>query len=340
MPPKKSPAKKAAAKKAAAKKTSVKKAAARKTTAARKTAAKKTSTAKKAVGKKTSTVKKSASRKAGTAKKTAKRAVKRAVRKAAPRKATAKKTAKKTVKKTVKSAKSATKTAKRAVKKTVKKVAPRKASAKKATAAKKATKKRAVKKALPAAARKGVTGASADAIEMLVADHREVDQLFTQFEAAAPDSTVAKDLADKIVRELSVHAAIEELVLYPVARRVLEQDDLVDAAIDEHNEMKELLAEVDGKAVGDDRVRRTFHEIKLAVEEHVHEEETELFPRLRGKIDQDDLQRMGRALEGAKAVAPTHPHPHAPDRPPGNIVIGPAAGVIDRIRDIARRAMG
>ena len=45
---------------------------------------------------------------------------------------------------------------------------------------------------------------------------------------------------------------------------------------------------------------------------------------------------MGERYERAKASAPTHPHPHAPNTPPGNVVLGPIAALADRIRDAAR----
>jgi hemerythrin superfamily protein len=184
----------------------------------------------------------------------------------------------------------------------------------------------------------GVTGASADAIELLTADHREVAQLFRHLEAAEPGSKVPKETADKIVRELSVHAVVEEMILYPAAREAVGEDE-VGHAIEEHQEIKELLARVDGKPVDDSEVQSTFLRVKLAVEEHVQEEESELFPALRRAFDQERLQQMGRAIEMAKAVAPTHPHPNAPSTPPGNIVVGLASAVIDRVRDVARDAM-
>ena len=180
-----------------------------------------------------------------------------------------------------------------------------------------------------------MTGASADALEVLTSDHREVEQLFSQLEAASPDSNVAQDIANKIVRELSVHAVVEEQVLYPAARREIEDGD-VDHAIEEHQEVKELLAKVDGKSPADEEIRRTFEEIKSNVEEHVQEEENEMFPKLRDKLGQEELQRLGEQLESAKRMAPTRPHPNAPNTPPGNVVAGLGASVVDRIRDRAR----
>jgi hemerythrin superfamily protein len=186
----------------------------------------------------------------------------------------------------------------------------------------------------------GMTGASADAIELLVSDHRTVEQLFKQYNAATNDAKVAKHTADEIVKELSIHAVIEEQVLYPTARKVLpDGDELADHALQEHQEVKELLAQVDGKDATDPAVRTTLGRVEQAVTDHVEEEESDLFPKMRQACDQEHLQKMGQAMEAAKALAPTHPHPNAPNQPPGNIVLGLGVAVIDKVRDAAKAVM-
>ena len=183
----------------------------------------------------------------------------------------------------------------------------------------------------------GMTGARADAIEMLTADHREVEQLFKQYEAAKNDPGVATYAAENIIRELSVHAAVEEMILYPMLRQVDPgQSGLVDHSIEEHQEVKELLARVDGQPADDPDVRQTFSKIKASVEEHVAEEEGKVFPALRSHVKQDDLMQLGERMQKAKATAPTHPHPHAPNTPPGNLMMGPIAAMVDKVRDFLR----
>ena len=339
-------AKRATAKKSAAKRSTAKKAAARKTTA-RKTAARKTSARKaaprKAAARKT-TAKKRATKRAAAKKSTAKRsaakrpAAKKAAKRSAAKKATKKSAARKTTaKKAAKKSAARKTTARKTTKKaTTKKAAAKKAAAKKSVAKKAAAKRSpAAKKAVPRAATQGITGAAPDALEVLMSDHREVEQLFSQLESAAPDSNVAQDIANKIVRELSIHAVAEEQVLYPAARREIDEGE-VNHAIDEHQEVKELLAKVDGRSPAEDEVMRTFKEIKSSVEEHVQEEENEMFPKLRDRLGQERLQEMGEQLESAKRLAPTHPHPNAPNTPPANVVAGLGASVVDRIRDRAR----
>jgi hemerythrin superfamily protein len=111
----------------------------------------------------------------------------------------------------------------------------------------------------------------------------------------------------------------------------------VDHSLEEHQEVKELLAKVDGRPANDPEVRKTFGELKSAVEEHVSEEEGKLFPALRQHAKEDELMEMGEKMAKAKAMAPTHPHPNAPNTPPGNIVAGPLAAMADKVRDFLRQ---
>ena len=182
-----------------------------------------------------------------------------------------------------------------------------------------------------------MTGAKADAIEMLMTDHREVEQLFHQYEAATNDPGVAHHAAEDIIRKLSIHAAVEEQILYPVLRRVdPAQSGLVDHSLDEHQEVKELLARADGRPAVDPEVRQLFMKLKSSVEEHVQEEEKKLFPALRDHCDEAELMNLGETMAQAKSMAPTHPHPNAPNTPPGNLLPGPLAAVADKVRDFLR----
>lgn len=73
------------------------------------------------------------------------------------------------------------------------------------------------------------------------------------------------------------------------------------------------------------------------IREHVAKEEGEMFPHLRQVLSQDELVELGAKVESVKKIAPTRPHPSAPDQPPGNKVLGPVAGLFDRIRDAVSR---
>lgn len=184
-----------------------------------------------------------------------------------------------------------------------------------------------------------LTGARPDAVEMLTADHRTVEQLFHQFELASTTTAVEnqRDLAQRLVRELSVHAAAEEQVLYPALRRHLDDgEQLADDGIAEHAEVKQLLADLDGAQPDDERFFPGFRRVIEVVRAHVAEEEATLLPRLRQAIGQDELYELAEALVAAKRLAPTRPHPHTPARSPGNIVVGATASMADRTRGLIR----
>jgi hemerythrin superfamily protein len=175
-----------------------------------------------------------------------------------------------------------------------------------------------------------------NAVHLLLEDHREVEQLFSRIEAAGgagPDEAV-----QEVVRELSVHAAVEEQVLYPAIReKVPGGDELADHAIEEHQEAKELLARIDGSD-GDATERRSLlARLMIEVRSHVEEEEAELFPKLQAAFGPQEQQEMGQAMAEAKKMAPTRPHPNAPSTPPGNVVAGAAAALVDKARDALRR---
>jgi hypothetical protein len=65
----------------------------------------------------------------------------------------------------------------------------------------------------------------------------------------------------------------------------------------------------------------------------VADEEGNLFPRLRSSCPADALDDLGDKVRQAKKMAPTRPHPSAPDKPPANKLLAPGVGMVDRMRD-------
>ena len=177
-----------------------------------------------------------------------------------------------------------------------------------------------------------------DAVTLLRNDHKTVEGLFKKFENAGPNAQKTRqDLVEKIVEELSIHAAIEEQVLYPAARQAVpDTTETVLESLEEHHVAKWTLSELDGMDPSDERYTAKVNVLIENVRHHVREEEGELFPALRTAMRRKELEELAGALEAAKKVAPTHPHPRAPDTPPANIVAGAAAGAVDRAQDTGR----
>jgi len=177
-----------------------------------------------------------------------------------------------------------------------------------------------------------------DAIKLLTQDHRSVERLFKAYERAGERAIKEKQrLADQVVRELSIHASIEEQFLYPSARELSDKlNSQVLEALEEHHLAKATLAELEKMSPRDERFEAKMTVLIENIRHHVEEEEEDLFPKLRRLMDSAGLEVLGEAMEAAKKVAPTHPHPMAPDSPPGNIVSGVLASILDSGKDLVR----
>ncbi|MFN7151600.1 MAG: hemerythrin domain-containing protein [Microthrixaceae bacterium] len=177
-----------------------------------------------------------------------------------------------------------------------------------------------------------------DAITLLKNDHRTVEQLFKRYEDAGDSAYVEKRrLVDRIIEELSRHAAIEEQLFYPAARAVV--DDVEDVAlesIEEHHIVKWELSELEKMDPRDERFDAKVTVLIENVRHHVEEEEGDFFPKVREQLGRNDLGELGDAMETARKVAPTRPHPRSPQMPPGNLVTGAVASVTDRVGDTAK----
>jgi hemerythrin superfamily protein len=174
-----------------------------------------------------------------------------------------------------------------------------------------------------------------DAITLLKNDHRTIERLFKQFEKAGDRAYVTKrGIVDRIIEELSVHAAAEEQIFYPVARgSVPDTEDITLESLEEHQVVKWLLAELVDMDPAHERFDAKVSVLIANTRHHVHEEETEFFPKVRAHLGRNDLAELGEAVADAKKVAPTRPHPRMPDTPPGNVVTGAILGVVDQVGD-------
>lgn len=174
-----------------------------------------------------------------------------------------------------------------------------------------------------------------DAITLLKADHKTVEALFKRFEKAGDRAYAEKRaVVDRIIEELSVHAAVEEQLFYPVTRATVpETEDIALDSLEEHHIVKWVLSELEKMSPEDERFDAKVTVLMENVRHHVEEEESEYFPMVRDELGRNALSDLGDAMESAKRIAPTHPHPRSPDTPPGNLVVGTAAGVVDRVGD-------
>jgi hemerythrin superfamily protein len=135
------------------------------------------------------------------------------------------------------------------------------------------------------------------AIQLLKADHREVEKLFGQFEKAKGETQQMK-LARKICMELRIHTEIEEEIFYPTSRDFLDDDEIVNEAIVEHQAAKDLIDEIEQMDASDEMFEAKMKVLQEQIEHHVQEEEKEYFPKVQ-KTDMD-LKTIGEQLKARK----------------------------------------
>lgn len=140
-----------------------------------------------------------------------------------------------------------------------------------------------------------------DAVALLKADHRTVEDLFEKFESARGADRKQK-LANQICLELTVHTEIEEKIFYPACEGVVEED-LIKEAYVEHDSAKVLIAEIETGGPDEEFYDAKVHVLSEMIEHHVEEEEKRaegMFAQARkGGLDMDALgeQMLARKQE-------------------------------------------
>jgi hemerythrin-like domain-containing protein len=172
-----------------------------------------------------------------------------------------------------------------------------------------------------------------DAITMLKDDHASIEKQFKRFEQAGDRALVEKRrIVDRIIEELSVHAAIEEQLFYPVTRATVPAvEDVALESLEEHHIVKWVLSELEKTDPDDERFDAKVTVLIENVRHHVEEEEGEYFPEVRSELGRKALTELGDAMAEARKTAPTRPHPRSPDEPPGNLMSDPSAAIADRV---------
>jgi hemerythrin superfamily protein len=158
-----------------------------------------------------------------------------------------------------------------------------------------------------------------DAIALLKADHRVVEDLFKKFEKVGERALKTRQaLVTKMLHELVTHTYIEEQVFYPFIRGLSKKlnDDTLEA-LEEHHAAKATLAELQTMDPSQERFTPKVTVLIESVRHHVKEEEHELFPEVRQASNRRDLVALVPALEAAKTKAPSRALPTAPDTPRG-----------------------
>lgn len=171
-----------------------------------------------------------------------------------------------------------------------------------------------------------------DVVTYLKNQHEEIKACFARVSSATGEQK--QEEFDQLRRLLAVHETAEEEVVHPRAKReIANGEKVVDARLEEENEAKHVLSELEKLDVNSSEFAAKLESFRKDVVAHAEAEEHEEFNQLAGELDEDQLSRMRRAVEIAESTAPTRPHPGV-ESAPANMLAGPFASMLDRARDL------
>jgi hemerythrin superfamily protein len=148
-----------------------------------------------------------------------------------------------------------------------------------------------------------------DAIAMLMADHKKVKKLFSDFNKLKEEGRDEdkSGIVEQICNELKIHTELEEEIFYPAVRKAIYDSDLMDEALVEHAGAKDLIAQLEGASPDDDLYDAKVTVLGEQINHHVKEEEGEMFPKAKkAKVDTEALGatmlKRKTALMGKMAI--------------------------------------
>ncbi len=171
----------------------------------------------------------------------------------------------------------------------------------------------------------------ADVVTFLKSQHQQVKSMFADVLASDGEQRARAFYA--LRRMLAVHEAAEEEVVHPAARRALPNGDkIVAARLQEENEAKAALTELESLDPDSEAFEAGFLTLQANVLDHANSEEVQEFEALRNKLEPKHMASMRKAAEFVELIAPTRPHPGI-ESATANIFTGPFVSMVDRARD-------
>ncbi|KIO06319.1 hypothetical protein M404DRAFT_998946 [Pisolithus tinctorius Marx 270] len=171
--------------------------------------------------------------------------------------------------------------------------------------------------------------------ETVMHDHREIKLFYDQYKNAA-DAESKEKWSNQYTWVVTRHSVSEEIVVYPLFEKKLGEEGkkMADKDRTEHREVKVLLARVGNLSVGTPEHENVLSKVNDVLAEHMKGEEEHDLPLLESKLQTEESYNAEREFQRTKALAPTRPHPTAPDKPPYEILAGFLALPMDKIKDL------
>ncbi len=182
-----------------------------------------------------------------------------------------------------------------------------------------------------------MTETQRDVVDLLSADHREFDRIFTELEglrgrSGPGDLERKRELVDEVTIGLVKHSVAEETQVYPRVEKKIDKDE-AEHSKEEHAEAEETMKRLERMDPGDPQFDDAVAALIREIRHHVEHEEGRMFTELRANFTHDELVEMAGMVETVKKLGPTRPHPMTPNDAGVRLAVGPVASLLDHLRD-------
>lgn len=146
-------------------------------------------------------------------------------------------------------------------------------------------------------------GMTENAIDLLTHDHRKVDELIAELENLSGADTGGNSPNMTFIQfrnNFMLHGQVEEQIFYPALKQNPETASLVEHAVDEHQEVKDILAQMEELAPNSDQFQSLLKKAKDEIQHHVEEEENEMFVKARQALGEQRMEELGRQIKQMK----------------------------------------
>ncbi len=145
-----------------------------------------------------------------------------------------------------------------------------------------------------------------DALRMLKDDHDRVKKMMEDLDGTTERGEKTRaHIFERLVHHLTIHEAIEEEILYPALKEFAKTRDITLEAYEEHHVIDQIVGELEATPVSDETWAAKLTVMKENLEHHIEEEETDMFPKARQVMDEDELEELGSRMAARKEALTT-----------------------------------
>ena len=132
--------------------------------------------------------------------------------------------------------------------------------------------------------------------ELLEEGHRKVAQLVNRIDHSKAGSDQREELFLELKHEIELHSVVEETIVYPALEKEAETSAMSLEAREENRIVKVLLDEMEGLDTDDEQWEAKFKVVRERIQEHVKQEEGEIFPAARKVISDEQAEELGACI--------------------------------------------